>query len=519
MPPDFQWYSSESKRLGLPHFRCPFANLHACPRFFESRSLLGKAGSTPISPETEKQLDAKWKHHPLSPQTKEDAPGLSGDGEKIFGFHNFCPEILGERFGMFATYLGRYTTEEDRDNAQKRLTTAGADPDDPHWDWSGYRRQHYSECPLYSPLSHDWVKHITRPILASAGASAAPSVRFDVFISHASEDKDEFVRPLAASLTSLGLKVWYDEWTLTIGDSLRQKIDQGLANSDFGVVVLSRHFFSKEWPQAELDGLFAKEMVGKKVILPVWHDITKEEVLKYSPLLAGKLGTKTAKGVLKVAQEVFDVVRSDAKTKAPPRLTTTSDIPVTKLPPEDRKFYTDITSKVVKGCMLKRWDDIQPQITLSPATWSRKLIDDVRQLQDMILRAIWPKKLSVLETALKNVVFSFTHSIQILERHCEYEGESCKGRFFYKDHGHNPNYDRDLEKFNEWNTEYDASIFELLRAINWFCDVVREHLDPKFLRNHGYFSRNYGERAPQYDSAQKMALVMQSTLERVGRSH
>src|SRR5690606_41724243 len=62
----------------------------------------------------------------------------------------------------------------------------------------------------------------------------------DVFISHASEDKDEIVRPLAIALRNAGLSVWYDEFELKIGDSLRQKIDKGLSKSRFGIVVLSK---------------------------------------------------------------------------------------------------------------------------------------------------------------------------------------------------------------------------------------------------------------------------------------
>jgi hypothetical protein len=113
--------------------------------------------------------------------------------------------------------------------------------------------------------------------------------KWDVFISHASEDKDGFVRPLAQALTNSGLSVWYDEFTLTVGDSLRRKIDEGLAASRYGVVVLSHTFFAKRWPQEELDGLYSKEVAGVKVILPVWHNITADEVRTYSPLMAGKL--------------------------------------------------------------------------------------------------------------------------------------------------------------------------------------------------------------------------------------
>lgn len=94
--------------------------------------------------------------------------------------------------------------------------------------------------------------------------------KWDVFVSHASEDKDPFVRSLADLLKAEGLRVWYDEFTLQIGDSLRRTIDRGLANSRFGVVVLSPSFFAKEWPQRELDGLSTRENNGAKVILPVW---------------------------------------------------------------------------------------------------------------------------------------------------------------------------------------------------------------------------------------------------------
>ncbi len=116
---------------------------------------------------------------------------------------------------------------------------------------------------------------------------------YDVFISHASEDKEEFVRLFANNLKSKGLRVWYDEYELRIGDSLRRSIDNGLSSSRFGIVVLSEAFFSKEWPQRELDGLFAREVNGEKVILPIWHKISKDEVMKYSPMIADMLALNT----------------------------------------------------------------------------------------------------------------------------------------------------------------------------------------------------------------------------------
>lgn len=132
---------------------------------------------------------------------------------------------------------------------------------------------------------------------------------YDVFISHASEDKDEVVRPLANALKSGGLKVWYDEFELKIGDSLRRKIDKGLAKSRFGVVVLSKSFFQKGWTNYELDGIVTRAVTGEQVILPIWHNITKSEVIDYSPSLADKLARNTATHTVdEIAEEIIEVI-------------------------------------------------------------------------------------------------------------------------------------------------------------------------------------------------------------------
>ena len=131
----------------------------------------------------------------------------------------------------------------------------------------------------------------------------------DVFISHASEDKESFVRPLAEELTRLGFNVWYDESSLKVGDSLRQKIDQGLSSSRYGIVVLSESFFSKNWPQYELNGLVAREMHGGKVILPIWHKVSKDEVLKFSPTLSDKVALNTSiYSVAEIAEKLAEVL-------------------------------------------------------------------------------------------------------------------------------------------------------------------------------------------------------------------
>jgi len=141
------------------------------------------------------------------------------------------------------------------------------------------------------------------------GEEMAVEKQWDVFISHASEDKDEVVRPLAHALQAHGLQVWYDEFELRIGDSLRRNIDQGIANSAFGVVVLSEAFLAKNWPQYELDGLVTRHLTGPQVLLPLWHKLTKAEVVAYSPSLADKLARSTSESTLdEIAAEIAEVV-------------------------------------------------------------------------------------------------------------------------------------------------------------------------------------------------------------------
>lgn len=135
-----------------------------------------------------------------------------------------------------------------------------------------------------------------------------PSER-DVFISHASEDKPSVARPLAEKLRQRGISVWFDEYELVLGDRLREKIDAGLKNSRFGVTILSHAFFSKSWPQSELDGLLSLER-GTKRILPVWHELKFEDVRSYSPILSGRLGISTDKGIDSVVAAIERAIRS-----------------------------------------------------------------------------------------------------------------------------------------------------------------------------------------------------------------
>ena len=121
------------------------------------------------------------------------------------------------------------------------------------------------------------------------------SAMYDVFISHASEDKKDFVDPLVEKLQNAGIRVWYDTLEMEWGKSLREQIDNGIKRSKFAILVLSKHFFVKKWPQRELDGILAKETISGSTPLPIWHNITYEELYELSPTMSGVFAYSTDK--------------------------------------------------------------------------------------------------------------------------------------------------------------------------------------------------------------------------------
>ena len=137
-------------------------------------------------------------------------------------------------------------------------------------------------------------------------------MKYDVFISHASEDKDLIVRPLVTMLEELSVRVWYDEFSLKLGDSLSASIDKGLLESRFGIVVLSKSFLKKNWTDYEYRSLLSRQMNGQRIIIPLWYDITKEEVLSFSPYLVDIFaGNITPDNLQKTILSILKVVRPD----------------------------------------------------------------------------------------------------------------------------------------------------------------------------------------------------------------
>jgi len=160
----------------------------------------------------------------------------------------------------------------------------------------------------------------------------SPMAEKDVFVSYASEDRESVAKPLVQLLSSLGISVWFDQFDLKIGDSLRRKIDEGLKKSRYGIVVLSPAFFKKHYTNLELDGLAQREIDGEKVILPVWVGVDEKQIREFSLVLADRIAGKWEDGIHVVLTKLIEVIKPGVieswqkRIVVMPRLTTGKEV-------------------------------------------------------------------------------------------------------------------------------------------------------------------------------------------------
>lgn len=198
-------------------------------------------------------------------------------------------------------------------------------------------------------------------------------MKWDVFISHAFEDK-EYARELANQLSKKGIKVWFDEFELKIGDGLSRSIDHGLLESAYGIVVLSLNFFAKEWTQKELGALNSRESQGEEVILPIWLDITHKQVSKYSPMLADRFAIIAGKDINKTVEQLYPILKGDPREKA--RSYLEIDLEFTKKLARNKQI--EMEAVIEQASLAASTDSL---------TWVKNRRTILRELQDEVIKS------------------------------------------------------------------------------------------------------------------------------------
>jgi hypothetical protein len=144
------------------------------------------------------------------------------------------------------------------------------------------------------------------------------SERPKAFICHDSRDKEALVRPLAISLSKLNCPIWYDEYSLRVGDSLRESVEKGLKECGTCVIVLSPRFIANlGWSKTEFNSIFTREIIeGERIILPVWCEVTKQQVYEYSPSLADRLAAVWDGDADAVARKLYTPIMDEPSGRA-----------------------------------------------------------------------------------------------------------------------------------------------------------------------------------------------------------
>ena len=108
--------------------------------------------------------------------------------------------------------------------------------------------------------------------------------KYDVFLSHANKDKEAYVQSLYNALKFLNINIFYDKDSLFWGDKWKEKIMNGTRDSEFAIIVISKNYFGRDWTEKELSEFLSQENAsGQKLILPIIHEITNEELAAQYP--------------------------------------------------------------------------------------------------------------------------------------------------------------------------------------------------------------------------------------------
>lgn len=217
--------------------------------------------------------------------------------------------------------MQQYNRRPDRHASAREIST-DPEPAGVRLVYDAQNKDIVVDIPAGTPINRDYVLSVLQTMIdglqnngngtgKESDHAHRSGYEYDVFISHAGPDKKEVVNELVEHLRSLGIKVWVDTTNITWGSSLRGSMDEGLKKARYGIVILSPNYIAEDryWTKAEMDALFQLESAtGRKILLPVWHRLTKEDVMAFSPLIASRNALNTA--TMTIAEIAIQVVKT-----------------------------------------------------------------------------------------------------------------------------------------------------------------------------------------------------------------
>lgn len=205
---------------------------------------------------------------------------------------------------------------------------------------------------------------------------------WDIFLSHASEDKLKVATPLAELLEQFGFRVWLDEHVLVPGRSLREQIDHGLANSEYGLLLVSRHFIQKSWPTAELNALFSSAVQGRVRLIPIWHGVSEREVAEFSPMLADRYALSTRQGLHDIVRRIASAIQSTSDESQITHTALLTRLIEQRRPPRDYVTFLVSRPEILSRAHARRcfWRSARTCIAC----------DSLSGVDDFLLGTAWP---------------------------------------------------------------------------------------------------------------------------------
>ena len=163
--------------------------------------------------------------------------------------------------------------------------------------------------------------------LGMEGQESAEGAQSDqhpmVFISYTSGNID-LARRVAEVLQAKGVEVWWDKWCIYPGDSLRQKIDEGIAGCTHFLVLLTPESIEKPWVNQEMDAGLVRKLNDRCKFLPVRYGLPASAL---PPLLSGMLSPEITadEDIAQLINDIWGVGRKPPRGECPTAVKTSAE--------------------------------------------------------------------------------------------------------------------------------------------------------------------------------------------------